>query len=178
MEQQEHMTSLSGKTVVKKASPRIEFRGRLDSLDAFVVVVQLLAKNEKVPALIEELEEVRSRLHEIISCEVTDKPCADLSLWGLSSDAIRDRSHHPEKYFGIGHILPHHTMGIVAATLNHLRTQVRETELSACRAFDGEASPERPDIIKALNRLSGAVYILIYSYLPNGYNKTIAFGTP
>jgi ethanolamine utilization cobalamin adenosyltransferase len=172
------MTSLSGKTVVKKSSPRIEFRGRLDSLDAFVVAIQILAKSEGFPDLIEKLEEVRSKIHDILSCEVTGKPCEDLFLWGFGSDEIRERSHRPEKYFGLGHILPHHTMGIVAATLNTLRTQVREAELSACRAFEGETSPGRPDIIKVLNRLSGAIYTLIYAYLPAGYNKTITFGAP
>jgi ethanolamine utilization cobalamin adenosyltransferase len=175
IEKQEHTTSLSGKTIVKKSSPRIEFRGRLDSLDAFVVAIQILAKREGFSDLVEKLGEIRAKVRDILSCEVTGKPCEDLSLWGLSSDEIREQSHHPEKYFGIGHILPHHTMGIVAATLNTLRTQVRETELSACRAFDGETFPERPDIIKALNRLSGAVYILIYSCLPDGYDKTITF---
>ncbi|MDR1649560.1 MAG: hypothetical protein LBR71_04800 [Synergistaceae bacterium] len=175
---QEHTTSLSGNIIVKKSSPRIEFRGRLDSLDAFVVAIQILAKCEGFPALVDKLEEIRVKVRDLFSCEVTGKPCEDLSLWGLSSDEIRERSHHPERYFGIGHILPHHTMGIVAATLNTLRTQVREAELSACRAFDGETSPERPDIIKVLNRLSGAVYILIYSYLPDGYDKTITFAAP
>jgi ethanolamine utilization cobalamin adenosyltransferase len=181
IEKQEHMTSLSGKATAKKSDPRIEFRGRLDSLDAFVVAIQVGAKREGVPALVEKLEEIRLKVRDILTCEVTGKPCEDLSLWGLGSDEIRERSHHPEKYFGIGHILPHHTMGLVAATLNTLRTQVREAELSACRAFDRDGngnekkSPDRPDIIAALNRLSAAVYILIYSYLPDGYDKTIKF---
>jgi ethanolamine utilization cobalamin adenosyltransferase len=177
IEKQEHTTSLSGRVIVKKSDPRIEFRGRLDSLDAFIVVLQIMAKREGVPALVDKLEEVRSKVHDVLSCEVTGRPCEDLSLWGLGSDEIRARSHHPEKYFGIGHILPHHTMGIVAASLNTLRTRVREAELSACKAFEQQAEkvPERPDIIKVLNRLSGAIYILIYSYLPDGYDKTITF---
>jgi ethanolamine utilization cobalamin adenosyltransferase len=175
VEKQEHMTSLSGSIVVKKSNPRIEFRGRLDSLDASVVAVQILAEREGLPALVGRLEEVRQTIRGILSCEVTDKPCRDISLWGLGPDEIRERSHHPDRYFGIGHILPHHTMGIAAAALNGLRTQAREAELSACRAVDGEAFPERPDIVKALNRLSGALYILIYDCLPDGYDKTITF---
>jgi ethanolamine utilization cobalamin adenosyltransferase len=184
IDKQEHTTSLWGDVTVKKSDLRIEFRGRLDSLDAFIVAVQILAKREEVPSLIDKLEEVRTKVHEVLSCEVTGRPCGDLSLWGLGSDEIRERSHHPEKYFGIGHILPHHTMGIVAAALNTLRTKVRETELSACRAFEKvekvekEQAPERPDIIKMLNRLSGAIYILTYAYLPDGYDKTITFAIP
>ena len=47
--------------------------------------------------------------------------------------------------------------GLRVARLNGLRTQVRQTELEAARAF-----PEgREDIIRGLNRLSSAVYILM-----------------
>jgi ethanolamine utilization cobalamin adenosyltransferase len=56
-----------------------------------------------------------------------------------------------------------------------LRTQVREVELSACRAFGACLDPEsqRGDIIQVLNRLSSAFYILTYKYLPEDYDKTI-----
>ena len=47
--------------------------------------------------------------------------------------------------------------GLRVARLNSLRTQVRQTELAAAQAF-----PEgREDIIRGLNRLSSAVYILM-----------------
>ena len=106
---------------------------------------------------------------------MTGKKCKKLSLWGLSSDEIRERSHHPEHYFGIGHIRPHHTMGVLASALNALRTQVREAELSACRAFNAyePENTERADVVEVLNRLSSAIYILIYKYLPEGYDKTV-----
>ena len=47
-------------------------------------------------------------------------------------------------------------MGETALELNCLRTQVREAELAAAAAF-GEG---REDILRCLNRLSSAVYIL------------------
>ena len=47
-------------------------------------------------------------------------------------------------------------MGESVLTLNLLRAQVREAEISAAKAFN----EERTDIIEALNRLSSAVYIL------------------
>jgi ethanolamine utilization cobalamin adenosyltransferase len=90
----------------------------------------------------------------------------------MSGDEIRERSHHPERYFGLGHIRPHYSMGAIAAGLNTLRTRVREAELSACRAYE---KMDRADIIKVLNRLSSAVYILVYKYLPDGYAKTVRF---
>ena len=179
MEKKEHTTYLSAGTLVGKNSPRVEFRGRLDSLAAAVVELQILAQQQKRDLLIGELEEIREKIYDIIACEVRGEPCADLSLWGLDSDEIRERSHQPEKHFGLGHIRPHYTMGILPAALNKLRTQVRETELAACRAFDSAAlqgEPERPDILKVLNRLSSAVYILTYRYLPEGYDKTVTFG--
>ncbi|MDR3264570.1 MAG: hypothetical protein LBT15_01025 [Synergistaceae bacterium] len=110
-----------------------------------------------------------------MTCEATEKPCGELSLWGLSGDELRERSHHPAKYFDIGHIRAHRTMGETAAGLNVLRTKVRETELAACRAFETPEGTERPDIIKLLNRLSSAIYVLTYKYLPKGYDKTIRF---
>jgi ethanolamine utilization cobalamin adenosyltransferase len=173
MEKQEHMTHLSAGTIVDKTNPRIEFRGRLDSLNASVVKLQIFAGREKLDSLVAELEEIRVKVRDVSRCDVTGAPCEDLFLWGLKSDEIRERSHHPEKYFGLGHILPHHTMGAAAAALNALRTRAREVELSACRAFETPQGPGRPDIVKALNRLSGAIYILTYKYLPQGYDKTM-----
>ena len=176
----EHKTSLSGGAMVNKTDSRMEFRGRLDSLCAMVVELQILGERQGAASLVEELEEVGAKLYDVLSCEVTGKECGELFLWGMGGDEIRERSHHPERYFGIGHIRPHYTMGVVAAGLNALRTQVREAELSACRAFakapNGEDEKEgRTDIIKVLNRLSSAVYILTYKYLPDGYDKTASF---
>jgi ethanolamine utilization cobalamin adenosyltransferase len=46
--------------------------------------------------------------------------------------------------------------------LNLLRCQVRETELVAVNVFtETDGQPTRPDLIRALIRLSSAVYYLI-----------------
>jgi len=174
----EHKTSLSGGAMVDKTHPRVELRGRLDSLCALVVELQIMGEQRGATSLVEELEEVRGILYDVLSSEVTGKACEDISLWGLNGDEIRERSHHPERHFGLGHIRPHYTMGVIAAGLNVLRTQVREAELSACRAFAAPPNAEdetvyRPDLIKVLNRLSSAVYILTYKYLPDDYNRTV-----
>jgi ethanolamine utilization cobalamin adenosyltransferase len=171
-QKQEHTTFLSKGVIVDKSSARVEFRGRLDNLSAAVVTLQITGQREGEASLVEELEEVRAKIYDILSCEVTGKPCEDLTLWGLNSQEIHERSHHPMKYWGLDHIRPHHAMGIIAAGLNALRTKVRETELSACRAFQTPHGPERLDIITVLNRLSSALYILMYKYLPEGYNET------
>ena len=51
-------------------------------------------------------------------------------------------------------------MGRLCASLNELRTQVRETELCAVNAFAQDGPDGRLDIIEGLNRLSSCVYIL------------------
>ena len=170
MAKQETQTLLSKGVLVDKGDPRIGFRGCLDSLSAAVVELQIAGLNVGNGSLAEELEEVRAKIYEIMSCEVTGKKCEPLTLWGLDADEIRERSHHPARYFGIGHIRPHYTMGVVAAKLNTLRTKVREAELVACRALQ-----DRIDIVEVLNRLSSAIYVLAYKYLPEGYSETVRF---
>ena len=178
MRDAEHLTNLLGTAVVSKTHPRIELRGRFDELNARIILVQTQAQDAGLPDLEADLEEVRSKIVELMSCEVRDAPCGEFSLWGLSDEEIRQRSHTPEKYYGLGHILPHPDMGRWAAELNLLRTLVREAELCACRAFacDAEGNVSRPDIVSALNRLSSALYILTYKYLPDGYDRIISFG--
>jgi ethanolamine utilization cobalamin adenosyltransferase len=96
-------------------------------------------------------------------------------LWGLDSQELHERSHNPAKYFGLGHIRFHYKMGALAAGINELRTQAREAELAACRAFETDNGLERPDIVKVLNRLSSALYVLMYRYLPEGYSEIKSF---
>ena len=113
---------------------------------------------------------------DLMLCEARDAPCGELALWGLSEEDIHNRSHHPENFCGLGHILPHADMGRWAAEINLLRALVREAELCACRAFsDGGDGVTRPDFVKVLNRLSSALYVLTYKYLPEGYDRVIRF---
>lgn len=192
-EKQEHTTNLLGASVVSKTHPRIELRGRLDELNARIILVQAQAREVGQNSLEADLEELREKVRDLMACEVRDVPCEELCLWGLSEVEIHQRSHYPERYYGLGHILPHADMGRWAAELNLLRTLVREVELCACRAFaspvgefGGAKQPSelqcekdsvtRPDFIKVLNRLSSALYILTYKYLPEGYDRVIHFG--
>ena len=48
------------------------------------------------------------------------------------------------------------------ARLNRARCAAREAELTAVEAFsDREGNPTRPDILRALNRMSSMLYILM-----------------
>ncbi|MCR4817440.1 MAG: hypothetical protein K5841_00610 [Fretibacterium sp.] len=178
-EKQEHTTNLLGAAIVSKAHPRIELRGQLDELNARIILLQTQAREVGQNSLEADLEELREKVRDLMACEVRDMPCGELCLWGLSEEEIHQRSHHPERYYGLGHILPHADMGRWAAELNLLRTLVRKVELCACRAFassDEVDGVTRPDFIKVLNRLSSALYILTYKYLSEGYDRVIQFG--
>ena len=155
-----------------KDSARIELRGKLDSLNARIIMSQASSDSEEYIADLEELREVVRKLQRYEACGET---FADrMILWGLDEDEVHSRSHNPAKYYGLGHILPHHEMGRKSAELNLLRTLVRETELCAVRAFGNDDTLK---ICHVLNRLSSALYILTYKYLPENYNRVIKFGS-
>lgn len=155
-----------------KDSARIELRGRLDSLNARIILLQSESDSEEYIADLEELRAVVNRLQRCEACgEIFGD---DFTLWGLGSEELHTRSHNPAMYYGLGHIMPHHEMGRLAAGLNVLRTLARETELCAVRAFGDD---DNLRICHVLNRLSSAVYILTYKYLPEGYSRVIRFGS-
>ena len=130
----EHMTHLYGNVLVPKDHPRIAFRGMIDALEA-----------------------------EILLCQSTAaQPVAEVKLCGLDAQALREHSHHPEKYYGQPHFMPSYTDGSTLLQLNRVRTLVRQTELACYRAFsDRDGAVTREDMILALNRLSSLCWILM-----------------
>lgn len=166
----EEMTHLRGNLLVPKTHPRIEFRGRLDSLMAQMLGVQLVAQEEQ-PQIAEELQELLDCVRAILGAEVKDEPLPEMRLLGMSSAEIRYSSHHVKETLGIDHPIPDYRMGRMCVALNRLRTQVREVELSAARAFIEDGRVEHGDIIEALNRLSSCVYILFCRKLSGYYDR-------
>jgi len=156
----ENMTHLRGNLLVSKQHPRIAFRGKLDSLMAKVICVQLTAAEAGREKLAEDLDELLGYLRAILAAEVKDEPLRPIRLLGMESEAIRQCSHHVKEHIGIDHPIPSYRMGRLCVSLNELRTQVRETELCAVNAFSQGNPDERLDIIEGLNRLSSCVYIL------------------
>lgn len=151
-EKPEHMTQLTGEVLVPKTHPRIRFRGSLDSLESRIL---LLALEE--PELQAQCGELLDFVRQILKCEVLEEPFRVDRLLGMTLDQVRTYSQLPQQYLGIPHFMPGPRHGLRVARLNGLRTQVRQTELEAAQAF-----PEgREDIIRGLNRLSSAVYILM-----------------
>ena len=151
----ETMTHLRGNLLVPKTHPQIELRGRLDSLMAQIMQVQLVAKEEGQNAIVSDLEE----------------PLSEVTMLGMDSQQIRYNSQQVKKVFGIDHPIPNYQMGRMCVELNRLRTQVREVELCAARAFYCDGSFTRPDLIEALNRMSSCVYIILCRKLSGFYDR-------
>lgn len=156
----ENMTHLHGNVLVPKTHPQIAFRGMLDSLEAKIMAVQVMAGNDGLHELTDALDEMLAYVRRILSAEVLDTELEEMNLLGLGSDGLRYESHHIQEIYGIPHTMPDYRMGRICIALNELRTFVREAELAAAKAFCDGSQCVRPDIIEAMNRLSSVVYIL------------------
>ena len=159
-EKPEHMTHLHGDVLVPKDHPRILFRGKIDTLEAELILCQLADGT-----LVTPVGEVLALARNIIRCEVLDEPLKQDKLCGLTEEEQRKRSHFPQEYYGQPHFMPSAADGAVIARLNRARCAAREAELAAVTAFsDREGIPTRPDIMKALNRMSSMLYILMIQW--------------
>ncbi|SHK09528.1 cobalamin adenosyltransferase [Paramaledivibacter caminithermalis] len=157
----EHMTQIYGNKLVFKDDPRIIFRGKLDSLQSKIIELQVFIASKNIIKLVEDLDEVLNYTREILKAEVLEEEFNIKSLIGLREEQLREMSHHPKKYFRVDHILPNYKMGEVLVGLNSLRSTVREVELTAIKAFRKDFELTRIDIIRALNRLSSCIYIMM-----------------
>ena len=153
----EHMTHLYGDVLVRKTHPRIEFRGKVDLLEAEIMLCQL-----NTPEFRKELGEILNLARMLIRCDVMNEPVPEGKLCGLTEAEIRKQSHLPQEYFGQPHFMPEYTDGVAILLLNRCRCAARSAELAACHAFmDADGVPLRPDILRAMNRLSSMLYILM-----------------
>mgnify|MGYP000899005333 CR=1 FL=1 len=157
----EHMTHLTPGELVSKTHPRIALRGKLDSLEAEILVLQVAAGERGETALIAPLNDALQLTRRVLGCEVTGKPLKDWTLDGMSPKTVHDASHRPQDFGFSGHVLPDSAQGWAAAQCNPLRALCREAELAANVAFLGGGNGcERVDLVLALNRLSSFFYIL------------------
>lgn len=161
----EGMTHLYENVLVYKDEPRIVLRGRLDTFQARIIEAQS-SFQESHSYLLPQLDELLSFTRHILGYEVLNKPLPDIQLFGMSMAELNDRSHDPQKYFGMKQmVLPSYKDGKAVAILNRLRAESREIELVAVSAFRKGDAIERNDIVLALNRLSSAFHILMYQEL-------------
>ena len=156
-EKPEHMTHLDGLTLAPKTHPRILFRGKLDSLEARLILCQL-----KATEFDRELSELLGYTRRLLRWEVLGEKAEDCTLFGMTAQELRQRSHFPQDYYGQPHFMPEAADGEVMAQLNLARVAAREAELAAAAAFtDRDGQVTRPDLIRAMNRLSSAIYLLM-----------------
>ena len=150
-EKPEHMTHLRGNILVEKTHPRIAFRGAMDTLEAELLLCQLA-----VPEFRQELAEILELARKLLRWEVLGEPAQEGKLCGLSQEELRSRSHRPQDFYGQPHFMPQVTDGAQVLQLNRVRCAARHAELQAVAAI-----PEREDILRALNRMSSMLYILM-----------------
>ena len=156
-EKPEHMTHLHGDVLVPKTHPRIRFRGAVDSLESSLLLGQLRCERYR-----KELGEILNLARRLIRCEVMGEPISVDRLCDLTEDEMRRRSHRPQEFYGQPHFMPEVTDGAVILELNAIRCAVRAAELAAAEAFtDDVGRCSRGDILKALNRMSSMVYLLM-----------------
>ena len=156
-EKPEHMTHLKDNVLVPKTHPRIRFRGAMDSLEAELLLCQLECKKWRT-----ELGEILALARMLIRWEVMDEPVEERKLCGLTEQEQRQRSHRPQEYYGQAHFMPEAADGGTVLQLNRCRTATRAAELAAAAAFtDEDGNCSRTDILKALNRMSSMLYILM-----------------
>ena len=149
-EKPEHMTHLNGDVLVLKNHPRIQFRGAMDLLEA-----ELLLCGDQVRELLD-------LARKLMRCEVMEEPVGTFTLYGLTEQEQRKHSHFPQDYYGIPHFMPEFSDGERLLRLNRCRCACRKAELVAVDAFlDRNGMPTRPDILRALNRMSSMLYILM-----------------
>jgi ethanolamine utilization cobalamin adenosyltransferase len=201
---------LRDNTLVPKDHPVIALRGRLDSLEAQILVAQIAFAQLGLDQGVRELDEILAFVKAVMRAEVLVKPFPDDPLIGLDLDVLRDQSHHPRKVFGIGHFEVSAADGDAVVWLNWLRTQAREAELATYKAFAGPLRPSashpgadrpchnsspvrrvhhlppskhphaprpqdppgRPDLLRAMNRLSSALYVMVFRAKTGAYTPT------
>lgn len=156
-EKPEHMTHLDGVTLVPKTHPRILFRGKVDTLEAQLILCRL-----RVPRFSGELKEILDYTRLLLRCEVLGEPVPERGLLGLTESELRRRSHFPQDFYGQPHFMPESEDGQEITHLNLARCAAREAELAAAAAFtDAYGQVSRADLLRAMNRLSSAIYLLM-----------------
>lgn len=157
-EKPEYMTHLNAEFLVPKTHPRIAFRGAVDSLEAAL----LLAAAESEGAIKTQLLEALAYTRYLLGQEVLEEPIVCKALGGMDEKQLRERSHRPQDFYGKAHFMPSPEDGKVLLLVNAARCKARKAELAAVMAFqDKEGLPQRLDLLRALNRLSSFLYLIM-----------------
>jgi len=152
-EKPESMTHLNGDTLVEKTHPRIAFRGAVDTLEAEL----LLCCANATGIIRTQLEEALSYTRYLLRAEVLEESVKATALGGMDENALRQRSHRPQDFYGQPHFMPEPADGNLLLQVNRARCAARNAELKAVTAFP----TGREDLLKAFNRLSSFLYLIM-----------------
>ena len=168
----EHLTALRGNLLVPKNHPQIRFRGMIDALEADIVAAQGVFRRLGLEKGVTDLGGILDYVKQVLRCEVLDVPFDDPKVLGWDEAALRQYSHYPQQLFGLVHFAASVDDGEAVAVLNQLRTTSRQVELAAYDAFTtGEQTePTRVDLIRAMNRLSSALYLMMFKAKVGNYS--------
>lgn len=162
-EKPEYMTQLSENILIKKNHKIIFFRSKIDNFLSELILIEKQVNTDKNKGLKEDFKSIKQFLDEIIKAEVLNtKLDKDLKIFNLSLEKIREISHNPKKYFSMDHLFSISSENNLRTLyLNKLRTLIREVEVTAVDAFVSDSKVQKIDLLKALNRLSSAIYIMM-----------------
>lgn len=155
------ITHLYDNIFVLKSNPRIAFRGKLDTLESQIMLLQVIADETDNRRLLKSLDDVMEFVREIRSAEVMNRKIEKIELLGEDERKLAYEYSHILKIYGIPHPVPDYSMGRTCVELNRLRTFSREAEVSAAQAYMDGANCIRPDILSAVNTFGNAIYILL-----------------
>ena len=161
-EKPEHMTHLDAQVLVLRTTPRILFRGCVDSLEADLLLAQRGGHGRGLPDHLQRPGGTLWNLHGRPSRrDVLNEPMEAMRLGGLDPAELRARSHTPQKYYNQPHFMPDHTQSRALLAINRARTTARGAELACYRAFrDLNGLCTREDLLQGFNRLSSFLWIL------------------
>jgi ethanolamine utilization cobalamin adenosyltransferase len=157
------MTQLDPGLFAPKTSPRLVLRGRVDSLHGLVMLTAAIARRFQLPELAQGLDTLAAFCREIMSAEYHLRPVGPLAMLGKTENELHEISHWPDRFLGIQHLVPGAQDHEMLHWLNVLRTQSREVEIVALATFppaDQDPAEAGASIVRALNRLSSAIYVL------------------
>jgi ethanolamine utilization protein EutL len=151
-------------TLVRKNNPIMKWRGKLDLLQAYILEAQLAAGEEGEGEIEKDIYQILEYARKLMQAEVLGKPCPEFFMSGFNADDLHKISHNTMRYLNVGFLTPDASMGKLIVKLNLLRAFIREVELCAIEVFDSEIPHMNQElksgIVKGLNRLSNAVYVL------------------
>jgi ethanolamine utilization cobalamin adenosyltransferase len=160
----DHLTQLDAAHFGPKTDPRVRLRGRIDSLHALALLAAAEARRYQLPALAGHLGTLAAYCRELQSAEYHGRAAAPLAVAGYSEADLHDLSHHPDRHLGLAHLVPGVQDHAILHWLNLLRAYAREVEIEALEIYAPQpaapAAEPGASLVRGLNRLSSAVYVL------------------